>query len=119
MLELNILNIKLNGFDSVIKKMFTELEIYWIISIYFFLRYNIIMVSVIDENFEYFECFDGEDAISTEIKIYLSGSSDIFCLIMSSYSTLWCIYRIGHILRDLAPTSLGRVQYINSNDSMK
>ncbi len=31
------------------------------------------MVSVIDENFEYFECFDGEDAISTEIKIYLSS----------------------------------------------
>lgn len=40
-----------------------------------------------------------------EIKIYLSGSSDIFCLIMSSYSTLWY----------LAPTSLGMVQYIKSN----
>jgi len=35
---------------------------------------------------------------------------------MSSYSTLWCIYRIGgHILRDLAPTSLGMVEYIKSN----
>ena len=31
------------------------------------------MVTVLDENFEYFECFDGEDAISTEIKIYLSS----------------------------------------------
>ena len=45
---------------------------------------------------------------------------------MSSYSTLWCIHRFGHIFsqrplapifsqRPLAPTSLGMVQYIKSN----
>ena len=31
------------------------------------------MVTIIDENFEYFEVFDGDDAISTELKIYLAS----------------------------------------------